>query len=98
MVTHSAGRVDARPLHGDGDAVEEDDGQNDVVKHLVGDDLIAHDPKPAGAGKTQQAGGEYPIQTETRLTAKHRTLFLKIFYIVVFIFFFSTATRFDDVW
>lgn len=45
-VTHGAGGVDAWPLHGDGDAVEEDDDQHDVVEHLVGDDLIAQDPKP----------------------------------------------------
>lgn len=38
--------VNTRPLHGDGDAVEEDDDQHDMVKHLVGDDLIAHDPEP----------------------------------------------------
>lgn len=44
--THSAGGVDAWPLHGDSDAVEEDDDQHDMVKHLVGDDPIAHDPKP----------------------------------------------------
>lgn len=44
--THSTAGVDARPLHGDSDAVEEDDDQHNVVKHLVGDDLIADDPKP----------------------------------------------------
>lgn len=43
--THSAGGVDARPLHGDGDAVQEDDDQHNVVKHLVSDDLITHDPE-----------------------------------------------------
>lgn len=46
LETHSAGGVDARPLHCDSDAVEEDDDQHNVVKHLVGDDLIAQDPKP----------------------------------------------------
>lgn len=44
--THGTGGVDAGPLHGDGDAVEEDDDQHDVVKHLVGDDFVAQDPKP----------------------------------------------------
>lgn len=44
--TYSTFGVDSRPLHGDGDAVEEDNNQHDVVKHLVGDDLIAQDPEP----------------------------------------------------
>lgn len=44
--TYCTSGVNARPLHGDGDAVEEDDNQHNVVKHLVGDDLIAHVPKP----------------------------------------------------
>lgn len=44
--THSTGGIDARPLHGDGDTVEEDDDQHDVVKQLMGDDLIAQDPEP----------------------------------------------------
>jgi hypothetical protein len=46
VVTHHAVWVYPRPLHGDGDAVEEDDDQNNVVKHLVGYDLIARHPKP----------------------------------------------------
>lgn len=44
--TYCTAGVNARPLHGDGDAVEEDDNQHNVVKHLVADDLIAHVPKP----------------------------------------------------
>lgn len=44
--THCAGGVNARPLHGDGDAVEEDNDQHNVVKQLVGDDLIAQGPEP----------------------------------------------------
>lgn len=44
--THRAGGVNARPLHGDGDAVEEDNDQHNVVEQLVGDNLIAEDPKP----------------------------------------------------
>lgn len=43
--TYSTFGVDSRPLHGDGDAVEKDDDQHNVVKHLVGDDLIAQDPE-----------------------------------------------------
>lgn len=53
MQTHGAAGLDVRPLHGDGDAVEEDDDQHHVVKHLMCDDLIAHDPKPA---KQREAG------------------------------------------
>lgn len=45
--THRTAGEDVRPLHGDRDAVEEDDDQNNMVKHLVGDDLITQDPKPA---------------------------------------------------
>lgn len=44
--TYCAGGVNARPLHGDGDAVEKDNDQHNVVKQLVGDDLIAQAPKP----------------------------------------------------
>lgn len=57
--THSACGVDARPLHGDSDAVEEDDQQHNVVKHLVGDDLLADDPKPdPHTQKTTRRKGE----------------------------------------
>lgn len=44
--THRAGGVNARPLHGNGDAVEEDNDQYNVVKQLVGDDLVTQGPKP----------------------------------------------------
>lgn len=40
---YSTGGVDVRPLHGNGDAVEEDYDEDHVVKHLVGDDLLTHD-------------------------------------------------------
>jgi len=40
-------RLDFGPFHGDGDAVEEDDHQDDVIKHLVCDDFIAHQTEPA---------------------------------------------------
>lgn len=46
-ITHSTGGVDSGPLHGDGDAVEKDDDQNHMVKHLVSNDLIACYTKPA---------------------------------------------------
>ena len=45
--THRTARVDARPFHGDSDAVQEDDDQDYVVKHLVGDDLVTDNPEPA---------------------------------------------------
>lgn len=44
--THSTGRFNARPLHGDGDAVEKYNDQHNMIKHLVGYDLVAQDPKP----------------------------------------------------
>lgn len=44
--THRAGGVNARPLHCDGDTVEEDNDQHNVVKQLMGDNLIAEYPKP----------------------------------------------------
>ena len=45
--THRTASVDARPLHGDGDAVQEDDDQDYVVKHLVGDDPVTDNTEPA---------------------------------------------------
>lgn len=53
--TYCAAGVDARPLHGDGDAVEEDDDQHNVVKHLVVDDLVAHKPKPGREQKEERS-------------------------------------------
>lgn len=45
--THGASGFNPRPLHSNGDAVEEDDDKDNVVKHLVGDDLIAAHTKSA---------------------------------------------------
>lgn len=53
--TYCTAGVDARPLHGDGDAIEEDDHQHNVVKHLVSDDLIAHEPEPGGKQRAKMS-------------------------------------------
>lgn len=34
-------------LHGDGDTVEEDDDEDHVIKHLVGDDPVTQEAEPA---------------------------------------------------
>lgn len=44
--THSAPRMDVRPLHGDGNTVKEYDDQNNMVEHLVVNDVIALISKP----------------------------------------------------
>lgn len=36
--THSAARLDLGPLQGNGDTVQENEGQDHVVKELVGND------------------------------------------------------------
>lgn len=39
-------------LHSDGDTVEEDDDEDHMVKHLVGDDPVTQETKPApGIGR-----------------------------------------------
>lgn len=47
---HGAARVNVGPLQGDRDAVEEDEDQDDVIKHLVSNDLLAGDAEPGGRG------------------------------------------------
>lgn len=49
--THGAAGLNLGPLQGDGDAVEKDEGQDDVVKELVGDDGLAQDPEPEQSGR-----------------------------------------------
>ena len=44
--THSTAGINPGPLHGNSDAVEEDDEKNHMVKHFVGDDLIANYTEP----------------------------------------------------
>ena len=43
---HSAAGVDVGPLQGDGDAVEEDEDEDDMIEHLVSNDLLAGDAEP----------------------------------------------------
>lgn len=40
-------RLDFGPFHGDGDAVEENDHQDDMIKHPVCDDFVAHQSESA---------------------------------------------------
>lgn len=40
-------RLDFGSFHGNGNAVEEDDHQDDMIKHLVRDDFIAHQTESA---------------------------------------------------
>lgn len=60
--THGAASLNLRPLQGDGDAVEEDEGQDDVVKELVGDDSLTQDPEPrqGQAGATERGSASCP--------------------------------------
>lgn len=46
-VTHSAVGVDLGTLHGNGDAVEEDDDKDHMIEHLVGDDAVTQEAEPA---------------------------------------------------
>lgn len=54
--THSAVRVDLGALHGNGDAVEEDDDEDHVVEHLVRDDSVAQEAEPAPGQRPRLSG------------------------------------------
>lgn len=45
--THGTVRLDFGSFHGDGNAVQENDHQDDMIKHLVCDDFIAHQTESA---------------------------------------------------
>lgn len=62
LMTHSAVGVNLGALHGNGDTVEEDDDEDHVVKHLVGDDPVTQETKPA-PGTEVKAGKETFPQT-----------------------------------
>ena len=49
--THGAASLNLGPLQGDGDAVEEDEGQDDIVEELVGNDGLTQDPEPGQGGQ-----------------------------------------------
>lgn len=49
--THSAVRLNLGSFHGNGNAVQENDHQDDVIKHLVSDDFIAHQTESVERGK-----------------------------------------------
>lgn len=44
--THGAASLDLGPLQGNGDAIEEDEGQDDIVEELVGDNGLTQDSEP----------------------------------------------------
>lgn len=46
VATHGTASLDLGPLQGDGDAVEKDESQDDIVEELVGDDGLTQDPEP----------------------------------------------------
>lgn len=54
--THSAAGLNLGPLQGDGDAVEKNEGQDDIVKELVGNDGLAQDPEPNRVGRGRSVG------------------------------------------
>lgn len=56
LVTHSTVGVDLGALHGDGDAVKEDDDKDHMVEHLVGDDSVTQEAEPV-AGQRQRLSG-----------------------------------------
>ena len=65
-MTHSAVGVNFGALHGDGDTVEEDDDEDHVVKHLVGDDPVTQETEPAPgtevkAGRREQTEQSCPL-------------------------------------
>lgn len=60
LVTHSAVGVNFGALHGDGDTVEEDDDEDHVVKHLVGDDPVTQEAEPASRDRVKGWEGEAP--------------------------------------
>ena len=47
LETHSTVRLDLGSFHGNGDAVQENDHQDDMIEHLVRDDFIAHQTESA---------------------------------------------------
>ena len=56
--THSAVGVDLGALHGDGDTVQEDDDEDHVVEHLVGDDSVTQEAEPAPRQRQRLSGGK----------------------------------------
>lgn len=52
--THSTVRLNLGSFHGNGNAVQENDHQDDVIKHLVSDDFIAHQTESVERGKKKE--------------------------------------------
>ena len=67
LMTHSAVGVNFGALHGDGDTVEEDDDEDHMVKHLVGDDPVTQETKPAPGIEVKAGKERLPQTTPTPL-------------------------------
>lgn len=66
---HSAAGVDVGPLQGDGDAVEEDEDEDDMIEHLVSNDLLAGDAEP---GSREWGFEDSPGQALASVHRAHR--------------------------
>jgi hypothetical protein len=66
-MTHSAVGVNFGALHSDGDTVEEDDDEDHMVKHLVGDDPVTQETKPAPGIEVKAGKERLPQTTPTPL-------------------------------
>lgn len=54
---HGASWVDVWPLQGNGDTVQEDENQDNVIKHLMSDDLLAGGAEPGRPGVLGEGSG-----------------------------------------
>lgn len=52
--THSTVRLNFGSFHGNGNAIQENDHQDDMIKHLVCDDFIAHQTESAKKKKKKK--------------------------------------------
>lgn len=73
-VTHSATSFNLGPLQSDGDTVEEDEGQDYVVKKLVSNDGLTQDPEPEWKSRNPQEGqlASHSDQKEDKTTIHTR--------------------------
>lgn len=68
--THSATSFDLGPLQSDGDTVEEDEGQDHIVKKLVSNNGLTQDPEPEWKSRNPREGqfASHSDQKEDRTT------------------------------
>lgn len=62
--THSTVRLDFGSFHGNGNAVQENDHQDDMIKHLVSDDFIAHQTDSVKRGKKKKSRHRLAINAQ----------------------------------